>query len=686
VAREKNPFEELYVGEMVSDEHFVDVFSPKLMDHALAMFKNTHVVVQGTEGAGKTMLLALLKPEVRVAYYRRGIPFPAPDDLSTFIGAGMSLRRSAAADFGQRLPKTESEDPEVLAAIYFGDFLNYWLVRDMLNSADTLGTELEGAVGRGIGMGYSAASMDEAAKRIAVSDVWQGYLDGVTNREQLEERLRGRIADYRRYLNYSSSELPNRLAESISPIGEPISVAASALIEAGVVSDETSVYVRIDEYDQLSRIGRASSSLGANMRQMVNKALSLRDPRVKYRIGTRPYGWRDTLVFGTSYHLEKARDFDLLDIDDILQRVGSSEKQWLFPVFAEDVISRRLRRTESCQSPLHDDVLVGLFGESPSLEEKVARYAGEQSLTSGLRLEAEGSLEGHVPPEWKPFLRDLARENPLSGKLGEAWVRQRTKRGAKVPPVPSDRLPWKTPGWWEPDRRQVAAMQVASVCRARMLWYGRDDILSLSGNHILVLLSMCRHVWAASMRVQVEDPGGPSLAFPIPSRLQSAGIDAASAEWHDKVLESDQGHSLQDLMDYLARYFRSALLRDTAISYPGRNGFSITRDQLFADENDDIYRFLSAGTDYGHLVSFEHSTKERDRRPRIKYYLRPILSPYYQLPAQHRQEPLYITAVRLRKLIRESREQALDASTVVEREQQDSSGTGQMRMFPSDPS
>ncbi|MFT3869806.1 MAG: hypothetical protein QM715_15255 [Nibricoccus sp.] len=77
------------------------------------------------------------------------------------------------------------------------------------------------------------------------------------------------------------------------------------------------------------------------------------------------------------------------------------------------------------------------------------------------------------------------------------------------------------------------------------------------------------------------------------------------------------------------------------MSYPGANGFSLRRDELEARSNREIWRFLIEAVGYGDLVSTPHTTKNKRGEQRIKFYLNPVLSPIFQIPAAHTKEPLY---------------------------------------------
>src|SRR3954468_9693113 len=125
-----NPFHEMYVTETIAPSSFVSIFSPVLLRDTLLLFQPGNVILRGVQGSGKSMLLNLLKPEIRIAYAQTETPFPVPPEFSHFIGAGINLTRSGALDLGQRpIESNVDEDFQVLPR-HFADYLNYWIVRD----------------------------------------------------------------------------------------------------------------------------------------------------------------------------------------------------------------------------------------------------------------------------------------------------------------------------------------------------------------------------------------------------------------------------------------------------------------------------------------------------------------------------------------------------------------------------
>ena len=132
----KNPFQLLYFTESISDEEYTQLFSPVLINQALAIFQPGTIILEGDQGSGKSMLLSLLKPEIRIAYSKANIPFPVPDEFSNFIGAGINLIRCSAIDFGERIKNDASDDEKSLIVSLFGDFINYWIINDILDSVE----------------------------------------------------------------------------------------------------------------------------------------------------------------------------------------------------------------------------------------------------------------------------------------------------------------------------------------------------------------------------------------------------------------------------------------------------------------------------------------------------------------------------------------------------------------------
>lgn len=644
----RNPFHELYLTETISSEAFVDVFSDVLIDHTLELFQSGNVVLRGVGGSGKSMLLNLLRPEVRIAYSKAGESFPVPDAYSRFVGAGINLTRSGAIAFGQRSIEEDADANWDQLPLYFGDFVNYFIVRDVLRS---LYKYKEGMHSQGlehVGIRFDERVTSDFATQLSANPCWSEYLSGVTTFEQLLQRIEQRLVAYRSFFNYNIDSIPEDIKKSKSGIGEPISATAEALWATGVVRADVSFYIRIDQYEQLLEIQGSSPDrhLGALYAATINRLLGARDSRVSYRIGTRHYAWRqpNLQIYGTTSVLERERNYRDIDLDDILRRSESSPG--LFPRFAEDVFRRRVVHSGYQRLPEKTSYLRAIFGRDMPPEEKVGHYArnGRGSIIGS---------EDDWPDETTRLLTQLSKENPLSAKLGEAWVRQQTRRQRQVMPT-SEHLPWDDKPYWKKERIQLAAMQIAASRAQRMIWAGEKDLLALSGGNVLVFVSICQHIWGAWMRSIRGEPGCTDRTAPrIDPLVQSEGIQLASHDWHEKLTELPGGHERQRFIDLLGRILRDQMLKDRAMSSPGANGFSLKLSDLEQDQK--VKRFLENSVDYAALYDRLHTTRNKDRERRRKWYLSPVLSPYFQLPVAHTKEPIYVDCTTVREWLVEAK-------------------------------
>ena len=168
-------------------------------------------------------------------------------------------------------------------------------------------------------------------------------------------------------------------------------------------------------------------------------------------------------------------------------------------------------------------------------------------------------------------------------------------------------------------------------------------MLALSGSHLLIFLFLLQHIWDAWLR----DNRGRSddeFQFPIDVDVQSQGVMEASIEWRSKQIEGPNARQRKKFVDILGEHFYTTLINDKAMSYPGGNGISISNVELETEQN--IFLFLSEAASFGDLFETSHTSKRKGEK-RTKYYLAPILSPVFRIPAIHTKEPEYIGATQV---------------------------------------
>jgi hypothetical protein len=328
----KNPFSESPLTEHIAADEFVRIFSPELVRLVTPLFDRGNVILKGTPGSGKTMLLSLFKLETRIAYQKNpAINFPVPSEFCRFISAEVNLTRIRAYDIAHRLSQVSTQEDRESLARSFADYFNYHLVRSLLLNLQRLCDTSLGQLRAECGVSLALEKLDSLATQISLRSCWMGYLSGITTYANLLIRIDERIADYRKYFSINR-DLPAAVMETRTEVGEPLYEVARTLREKEFISAKTNVVAVIDQLEELYQIEDHYDMSGI-FRSVVNRALGLRDGHVSYRVGTRGYAWSSSLeMFGASQPLEETRDFTVEDIDLILKREESG--QWHFPALA----------------------------------------------------------------------------------------------------------------------------------------------------------------------------------------------------------------------------------------------------------------------------------------------------------------------------------------------------------------
>jgi len=661
-----NPFHELYFTDSIDSNEFVRLFSDVLIKPSLPLFKPGNVVLKGLPGSGKTMMLNLLKPSIRLAYKRANITFPVPKQFSKFIGSGINLIRSSISDFGQRpIDQNKKTDLNELS-IYFGDFLNYWIVRDILDSIQELGESMSDE----IGINLSEKTTRNFVESLSNDDCWFGYLEKTKNLSELKHKLRARTNTYRSFLNFNIEELPVEIKESKTSIGMPIINTVQKLRESGVIDYDVQVFVRIDQYEELTWLDFSFPEMGSTFQSAIHKLLAMRDSTVSFRIGTRPFDWQQgsQQILGTSAQLESQRNYIEVSIDEVLRR-SESQVGYIFPKFAEDIFNRRLQTfLPSSNVESKPQLLNEVFGDGFSATEKA------KEIAKGSR-ERIISARPTWPESWTSFLKNLANEDPMSAKLAEAWALQKNKSSIMDEVPINHPYPWEEKKYWVKERTDQALLQIASRTRQGIIWYGRDDIFNLSGGNILSFLSLCQHIWEVWMR----DSRHVKVRSDLPELdhyIQTLGVLEASRKWFENIGSASAGKEIRLFILFIGSLFYRNLTDDERMSYPGWNGFSVVIEEL--ESNPKIDKFLKDAADRGYLVFRQHTPKNKGN-VRSKWYLNPILSPYFKIPAIHTKEPMYITIQTLDEWLTKSK--AFEFSTFTKTKRSERKDPGQQTLF-----
>lgn len=626
-----NPFHELYVTESFDEEQFVQLFSPVLIEPAMALYKPGNVVLEGLAGTGKTMLLNLLKPKIRAAYHHKKEDFPIPEPYNKFISAGINLIRSGVSDFGNVIT-SDTDLPEI--CLMFGDFFNYWVLRDLLETCSYYSKQSLFGHERST----QKKNLEACIRALAANDCWFGSMAHVHTSEEFDKALSTRIQQYRKFMQLNLAELPKDVTETKTAIGRPLTEAVRLLKQYEVIPKQYNVFIRIDQFEELSWLDNRYKALGADFKAVVRKLFVIRDPNVSYKLGTRPYSWHtDTKeVYGTSAPMEEGRNYLLLSMSSFLRR-GESENRLLFPAFCNDIFTRRVRSfgNNRYEGEVWDEIsLKTVFGRRLPPKERAKRYV-PRNPEKAVVLDKEWS------ETWKRFITNLAKEDPLSARFGEAWVRQEGKEALAFSHHMPKVLPWEDANqiYWRKDGTEAALIQIAARNQQNLIWSGDEEIVALSGENILAFILMCQCIWDAWLLedARVVDR---KLNKPIDPLVQTFGILTASNSWFRRLTEGMGGHERQTFVEVLGTELYKALTTDRALSYPGWNGFSMTLEDL--REVPLVSAFLGSACDNGVLFTEEHTTRDSSKKKRAKFYLHQLLAPYFKLPVRRTKEPLYV--------------------------------------------
>lgn len=630
-----NPFFELYVGDRISAHEFVTVFSPQLVEHTEALFLPGNIVVTGIQGCGKSMLLSLLKPKVRMEFHNAGAAFPVRDDLRRFICGSVNLAHQNVIDFGYR---SAIDDDILQTELQFADFLNYLLCDSIFSSIEQY-LDAPSHIGTEVRLLGARADFDQFALETSSHSIWEDWLGKCTTFEQLRSRMGDRARAYRRFVHGKDRELDHSVKDTITAIGSPQIVLAEILREGGWIDSRTHVFADIDQYEELGNISsRQTPGRAVDYRAVINKALASRNGAISYRIGTRGYSWKShRKIHGTSGNLEQMRDYKYIDLDNILRKGEDdiSRAVRVFDRFAIDVFARRLRFS-GFDVPQGEEAkkFEEVYGRNLSAEEKVNQHLGIRDKSSHIRVE-DGWSEST-----KSALRSLAERNFFQAKLGELWLRQ---KGDMVDlSVRDELLPWRrnSSQWWRKERAHAMVMRIASETNQKAIWGGASELLELSGGSILAFLGVNQFIW--STLIQRNDR--PEIALgevpSVPVAVQSVSILKASKAWVEMMYEqSGRSAERARFVSNVGSILRRKLLEDKNLSYPGANGFSLLDREL--DEFPEVRSFLEELADYGNVLMLPHTSKSSDRKLRTKFYFHPIFCPSLGLPYIRTKEPYY---------------------------------------------
>jgi hypothetical protein len=192
------------------------------------------------------------------------------------------------------------------------------------------------------------------------------------------------------------------------------------------------------------------------------------------------------------------------------------------------------------------------------------------------------------------------------------------------------------------------------------MWWGFDDICSLSGGNITVFLHICHRVWDGFLKnessLPVEKRTDVLKGCTINRHIQASGVLFASNEWFKKLPEEPGGNSRQNFAEKLGMFLNESMISDLRMAYPGGNGISVplTQFESTGEQITLLRNFIREAVGYAVLFEKEHSSKSKQGGRRIKFYLNPILCPRFQIPEARTKEPYYWSMEELFGLVKKA--------------------------------
>lgn len=630
--------------ERVNELDFPAFFSPTLIPLVLPLFQPGNVMLSGTQGTGKTMLLALLDSQIRLAFWNdRQNPFPVEPEFCKFVGANINLSTSKVLKFNERKFSREPQENIARSKAIFSDYFNCWIVRDLFESIQTLQKKAPSNRLNECGLNLDSKSLNAAVAILAKTEELSGLIPRAKDVASAIELLSKRLRTYLDFINFKIDEIPKRLWTTITGIGEPVSKTMEALKSCNVLELNTEVFVTVDQCEELLRLEQADSEAEeyGRFRSVLDKIISSREKGVSYRLGTRPSAvWK-----GKS---EEVRDYVRVDLDKIFEQ--SEHRKSLFSNFANDVFCRRLFQNQE-DIDNKSDALKEFFGTSSTARKRAQTCAPANRPERTLRLGKDW------PKNITVQLETIAKVDVLSAKLGAALYRQTINRLRKDSGIPAEErrraereliefnqgaCPWKNADrkWWRKERIGQAVLQIASANSQRIPYYGKRDVIALSGRNILVFVLICQKIWEKWLQHTNANSTETTVPRPFDQWRQDEGIRAASETWHRKIPTAPNGDTVQRLIDELGSRLYQQLRDDKPMSYPGANGISLRNVEL--ENEPKIRELLDLATAEGFLQETRHTPKDKTRGQSQKWYTHPILAPYYNLTVAHTKEPLYL--------------------------------------------
>ncbi|MGE5579475.1 MAG: hypothetical protein ACM3WU_05445 [Bacillota bacterium] len=624
--RVRNPFQDLLVTELIEDpERYSQMFSSKvLVGETLAVFRASNTVLTGPQGAGKSMILNLVRYRVMGEYEQ---PHADLIGIPPWLGISVNLTRIGFHAFGlrsvSRYMSASRMVDHYVDTICACDYLSHYLFREFVQSLVYISTHPRFSDWLRV-----SVPLDERAlvERMRTWRCWSGYYKDCTSFQELIERCDKRLHVWRSFLNSNFDVIPEDVWGTKTDIQDCMHSMGNMAASLSRSSPPLPLFVVVDQYEELTQLNLTH---GSYLQRAINTLLKARDPKVFYKIGVRTHDWgKELRVLGGDSIIEEQRDYVRVNLSEVLMR-KENPSGWVFEKLAKDVAQRRLL----CEGYKDVGSIEQMLGKYDPRHEAALYFRNDRrvlNVTKGLPEPLRQELSERLGPS----------PNPLDARLAAAWVYQRMNRRESVEHIVADLddRPWDRT-YWRKERTTGALLQLASLDNQRKYYFGWHTVLYLSGGNISAFLLICSSIWDEAAKMG-EQPDG--HLTPLSPAVQTRGIYAASETWAARDNGQPGGRLRHEFLRRLGEAIHRATIDNLALSNPGHSGFSLSEAELNSSpKGERVREFLGQCVNWAMLEERRHTSKNRRDSRRRKWYLHPLLSPVYGIPHIRVKEPYY---------------------------------------------
>lgn len=665
----ENPFQGMaYISEKgVHPENVLERYSILPLTHSMGhLNEQINSFCVGRNGVGKTMLLTLFDSVFQKFLYsntddsqlskeqKQKILELVPEEV---IGIYSNIDSPQI-----RLTQFQGElQTDIGWKKIFGDYYAHTLAKKLIDTLENLSklekwrehnkvAEFDENTLNLVSISYAARISTELpdAKNISSWDELKQYIDS-------------RISNWITAVSKLGADTFSGPSETVQLI-TPLFYLLEELKNKGVIGEGCRLFIVIDQFETLYEHRKC-----IDFRPVFNLAMrqaARGDTRIEFKIGVRPYGYKDNLeILDSNTKLDLEKECTEIFIDELASIY--------YKDFIKDLTSKCLNKYTAYKEYADN---VSSFFEKLSNVEEVGYYVSKSAKTDKHFSLFFNDIKGNIKKQdavdiIKEYTKDIDQLNckvyieTLMSIYAEKHLKQRGTNTESLKlelkeryiglqvifskkctlHIKSDEpvdLDTRTKEYYKyKDIESGALFIIAAAYKNKPKVYsGYDTLVIASSGVVLHYVEIVSDAFNMYLLSEESKKVGP-----LPATIQSDALYNRSNRYFDAIPDKvPHGNSVIQFLKNLGNLFRDIQL-DTSLNKPYPNGFSLEENLLNkfeknSTESDVITELLS----YGFLEEDKHNDKNRLKGKRYKYYLNRLICPYFVIPLVHRKDPVYI--------------------------------------------